>query len=163
MHTFTNKAKIIWKLFESKFSNFLLKALSHENVFKNALEKFNAPAISHINYWDQHNSWKNLWKFWNAPLCRNKSGPSPLLNVAVYRQSSNTEACAKKLSQILANNIDNGGRGIGLRIYVRYCIGFKWLTKSMETIKLYKRSFSRCYCLCFYMSMVEFTSKNLHL
>ena len=78
--------------------------------------------ISHINYWDQLNSWKNFWKFWNGLLCRNKSGPSPLLNVAVYWQSSNTEACAKKLSQIIANNIDNGGREIGLRIYVRYCI-----------------------------------------
>ena len=77
--------------------------------------------ISHINYWDQVNSWKNLWKFWNGPLCRNKSDPSPLLNVAVYWQSSNTETCVKKLPQILANNIDNGGRGIGLRIYVRYC------------------------------------------
>ena len=31
------------------------------------------------------------------------------------------ETCVKKLSQILANNIDNGVRGIGLRIYVRYC------------------------------------------
>ena len=51
---------------------------------------------------------------------RNKSGPFPLIKVAVYRQSSNTEACAKKLSQILANKINNGGRGIGLRIYVRY-------------------------------------------
>ena len=80
-----------------------------------------APAISHINYWDQVNSWINLWKFWNGPLCRNKSGPSPLVNVAVYWQSSDTETCVKKLSQILANNIDNGGRGIGLRIYVRYC------------------------------------------
>ena len=69
-------------------------------------------AISHINYWDQVNSWKNLWKFWNGPLCRNKSGPSPLLNVAVYWQSSDTETCVKKLSQILANNIDNGGRGL---------------------------------------------------
>ena len=78
--------------------------------------------ISHINVWDQVNSWKNLWKFWNGPLCRNKSGPSPLLNVAVYWQSSDTETCVKKLSQILANNIDNGGRGIGLRIYVRYCL-----------------------------------------
>ena len=38
-----------------------------------------------------------------------------------YWKSSNTKACAKKLSQILVNNIDNGGRGIGLRIYVRYC------------------------------------------
>ena len=46
--------------------------------------------------------------------------PAPY-NVAVYWQSNNTKACPKKLSQILANNIDNGGRGIGLRIYVRYC------------------------------------------
>ena len=30
----------------------------------------------------------------------------------------------RKLSQILANNIDNRGRGIGLRIYVRYCSMF---------------------------------------
>ena len=79
------------------------------------------PTISHIDYWDQLNSWKIFWKFWNGPLCRNKSGPSSLLNVVVYLQSSSTEACAKKLSQILANNIDNERRGIGLRIYVRYC------------------------------------------
>ena len=50
-----------------------------------------------------------------------KSDPFPFLNVAAYWRSSNTEAYAKKLSQILANNIDNGGRGISLRIYVRYC------------------------------------------
>ena len=50
------------------------------------------------------------------------SGPFPLLNVAGYWKSSNTEACTQKLSQILANNIDHGGRGIGLRIYVRYCL-----------------------------------------
>ena len=30
--------------------------------------------------------------------------------------------CVKKLSQILANNIDNWGRGIGLRTYVKYCL-----------------------------------------
>ena len=24
--------------------------------------------ISCINYWDQINSWKNLWKLWNGPL-----------------------------------------------------------------------------------------------
>ena len=56
-----------------------------------------------------------------STLFRNKSGPSPLLNVAVYWQSSDTETCVKKMSQILANNIDNGKRGIGLGIYVRYC------------------------------------------
>ena len=75
----------------------------------------------HINYWDQVNSWKNLWKFLNGPLCKSKSDPFPLLNVAEYWKSSNTETCAKTLSQIFANNIDNRGRGIGLRIYVRYC------------------------------------------
>ena len=48
----------------------------------------NFVAISHINYWDQLNSWKNFWKFWNGPPCRNKLGPSPLLNIAVYWQSS---------------------------------------------------------------------------
>ena len=33
-------------------------------------------------------------------------------------------------------------------------LGFRWLTKSVEIIKLYKRSFSRCYSLCFYISMI---------
>ena len=70
------------------------------------------PAISHINYCDQVNSWKNLWKFGNGPLCRYKSGPFPLLNVAGYWKSSNTEACTQKLSQILANNTDLLGGGL---------------------------------------------------
>ena len=34
-------------------------------------------------------------------------------------------------------------------------LGFRWLTKSIETIKLYKRSFCRCYSLCFYISMLQ--------
>ena len=88
------------------------------NVIKS--ENRNKPTISRINYWDQVNSWKNFWKFWNGPSCRNKSGSFLLLNVATYRQSSDTGACVKKLSQILVNNIDRGGRGIGLRIYVIY-------------------------------------------
>ena len=91
------------------------------------LTSSNFVTISHKNYGDQVNSWKNFWKFGNVSLCRNKSAPSPLLNVAAYWQSSNTKACAKKLAntsllpQILANNTDNGERRIGLRIYVRYC------------------------------------------
>ena len=89
------------------------------------LVSLNFVTISHINYWDQVNSWKNLWKFWNGPLFRNKSGPFPLLNVAAYWKSSNTEACPKNLSQILANNIDNGERRSGLRIYMRYYILFR--------------------------------------
>ena len=35
----------------------------------------------------------------------------PLLNVAGYWKSSNTEACVKT-SQIIANSIDNGGGGL---------------------------------------------------
>ena len=42
IHIFVDKAKIIRKSFEFTFSDFSLKALSHQNVFKNALEKFNA-------------------------------------------------------------------------------------------------------------------------
>ena len=48
-------------------------------------------------------------------------GP-PLLNVAGYWKCSNIGACAGKPSQIFANNIDYVGTGIGLRIYVRYCL-----------------------------------------
>ena len=65
---------------------------------------------------------EKLMKILEDPFCRNKSGPFSLLNVAVYWQSSDTEACIKKLSQILANIIDNGGRGIGHRIYMTYCL-----------------------------------------
>ena len=71
-----------------------------------------------INYWDQVNSWKNLWK--TGPLCRNNLDPFSLLNIAAYWQSSNTEAFAKKLSHILLNKIDNDGRGVGLWICFRY-------------------------------------------
>ena len=69
----------------------------------------NCVTISHINYWNQVNSWKDLWKFWKGLLCRIKSGPFPLLDVARYWKSSNTKACTKKLSQILANKIMKGG------------------------------------------------------
>ena len=92
-----------------------------------------ASTTSHINYWDQLNSFKNFWKFWNGPHCRNKSGPSPLLKVAAYWQSSNTEACAKKLSQILANNIDNVVGWIDLIINVRCCrVFFMWKLSSTD-------------------------------
>ena len=75
-----------------------------------------------INYWDQVNSWKKLLKFWDGLLCKYKSGPFPLLLVGIYWNCSNGEACAKKLSQVLENNIDDGGIGFGLRIYMRYCL-----------------------------------------
>ena len=69
---------------------------------------------------------ENLQKFRNDPLYRNKSSPFLLLNVTAYWQSSNSEACAKKLPQIVANNVDNGGRGIGLKVYVRFDDYLHW-------------------------------------
>ena len=47
----------------------------------------------------------SLWQKCQNDICQND-------DVAVYWQSSNAKACAKKLSQILANNIYNGGRGL---------------------------------------------------
>ena len=88
----------------------------------------NFVTISHIDHWDQLNSWRNFWKIWNGPLFRNKSGPSPVLNVAANWRL----ACAKKLSQILENNIDDGGRGIGLKIYVRYCSYISFVKKKEQ-------------------------------
>ena len=41
-------------------------------------------------------------------------------NVAAYWKNGDIEAFVKKLSQRPANNIDIGGRGTDLRIYVRY-------------------------------------------
>ena len=100
------------------------KKLSEKQVTTNFiyLTSTSFVTISHINYWDQVDSWEIFWKFWNGPLCRNKSAPFPLLNVALYRQSNNTDACATKLSKILSHNIDTGVRGIELRICFRYCI-----------------------------------------
>ena len=55
------------------------------------------------------------------PTLQKKIRSLPLLSVAAYWKSSNAEACAKKLSQIHANKIKNEGKGVGLKIYMRYC------------------------------------------
>ena len=64
---------------------------------------------------------KKKKKLWNGTLYRNKLDPFSILSVAGCLERSNAEACKKKLSQILAKNIDNGATGVGLRIYLRYC------------------------------------------
>ena len=75
--------------------------------------------IFDISYWDQVNSRKKFCKFYYDLFSRHKTGSSTILNVASYWKSSNATACTKKLSQILVNNINNGWREIGLKIYVR--------------------------------------------
>ena len=92
-------------------------------VFMNNFQVFMSLAtISYINYWLRP-----------SQLLRKNYGNSgmvhfeeinqtlPLLNVAAYWKSSNTEACTKKLSQTLLNNIDNGGVGTWSQNLWRYC------------------------------------------
>ena len=63
-------------------------AICAPNIFKKLPEnqtntnfidlKFsNFLTISHIDYWDQVNSWKSLWKFWNRTFFKRNSGPFP--------------------------------------------------------------------------------------
>ena len=42
-------------------------------------------------------------------------------------------------------------------------LGFRWITKWIETIKLYNRSFYCCCSLCFYISMVSASSSKKSL
>ena len=74
---------VFWKLLENHITTDFICVTSPNFV-----------TTSHINYWNQVNSWKKLQKFWNGTLCRNKSGPFPLLDVAAYWKSSNNEVCA---------------------------------------------------------------------
>ena len=62
-------------------------------------------------------------------------GPSPYSFFTAYWKSSNTKACVKNLSHILASNIDNGGKEIGLKIYVRYC-----LKKQMKNKRRFRKT-----------------------
>ena len=53
------------------------------------------PAISHINYWDQVDS----WKFWNGPLCRNKSVTSLLTQCcSVLEEQQHRNLCQEPVS-----------------------------------------------------------------
>ena len=81
--------------------------------------------ISYINYWDQFNSWKNFWKFWNGPICRNKSGPYPYSMLLYIGRVATSKLvprnCLTYFQTTLIMRGGGWGRGIGLRIYVRYC------------------------------------------
>ena len=77
-------------------------------------DQFHLPNILQICHNISHNLLranlflKNIWKFMNDPLFRYKSDPFSLFNVAAYWKGSNTETCAKTLSQIITSNSDNG-------------------------------------------------------
>ena len=75
--------------------------------------------ISHINYWGQVNSWKNLWKFWNCLLCRNKLGSSPY---SVLQHKIRVATSKLLPRNCLRSNNDNWGNEDDLRTYVSYCL-----------------------------------------
>ena len=56
---------------------FLYKSSNNSFSSNNSLSKSEFIRIHNISHFDQVNSWKNLWEFWNGQLCRNKSAPSP--------------------------------------------------------------------------------------
>ena len=70
------------------------------------------PTISHINYWDQVNSWKNLWKFWNGPLCRNKSGPSPYSMLQYIGRVATPKLVSRNCLRYLQTTLIMGGGGL---------------------------------------------------
>ena len=132
------------------------------------------PTISHINYWGKVNFWKDLRKFWNGLLCRNKSGPFPLLNVAAYWNTSNPEDCAKKLFQILVNNIAHAEfmRGIVVLIgknKMTYCKTFLSLTRKtpflcfpfLTSVTLFHTFSSKnCSYVCIHLNLFKYTMQN---
>ena len=65
--------------------------------------------IPHINYWDQLNSRKNFWKFWNGPLYRNKSGPSPLLNAQYIGRAATPKLVPTDCLRYLQTTLIIGG------------------------------------------------------
>ena len=62
----------------------------------------------------------------------------------VKREAQLLTACNTKLSQILANDIDNGVKGVGLRVYVTYCLK-KLMKNNREFAKILHFSFASTY------------------
>ena len=73
------------------------------------LPSSNFVTISHINYWDQVNSWKNLWKFWNGPLCRNKSGSSPYSMLQYIGRVATPKLVSRNCLRYLQTTLIMGG------------------------------------------------------
>ena len=68
--------------------------------------------ISHINYLDQINSWKNLWKFWNGPICRNKSGSSPYSKLPDIGRVATPKLVSRNCLRYLQATLVMGGGGL---------------------------------------------------
>ena len=105
----------LWKIFFI-FSEILNRCLNVLALFQTKNTKVITCNVSHKLF--RPSSGKVIWNSRMVDFPHiNES--TPLLHAAASWKRSNTEACVKKLSQILANNIDNGSSEIGLIIFVR--------------------------------------------
>ena len=70
---------------------------------------YNETTIPYINYWDQVNSWKKVWKFWNGSFCRNKSSRLPYSLLQYIGRVATWKFVPRNC---LRYNIDNGEKGL---------------------------------------------------
>ena len=112
----------ITTLQHAKCTSNVLKKMPENRITTNFiyLTSSNFVTISHINYCDQVNAWKNLWKFWNGPLCRNKSSTSPYSMLQDIGRVATPKLVSTNCLRYLQTTLIMGGAGIGLRIYLRY-------------------------------------------
>ena len=68
--------------------------------------------ISHVNYWDQVNSWKNLWKFWNDPLCRINQAPPPYSMLQYIGRVATPKPVPRDCLRYLQTTLMMGGGGL---------------------------------------------------
>ena len=99
---------------------------------------------SQINFWKCFNEKIDIRRcYWMVPLFSTRRNgrffeniKMSSLNISILQNVH----CNKKLSQILANNIDNGVRGVGLRSYVRHC-GLTWIQPHTSVANLILKFF----------------------
>ena len=113
--------KKVWKFWNGSFCRNKSSRKIKLQGFRVTECCYNETAISHINYWDQVNFWKKVWKFWNGSFCRNKSSRSPYSLLQYIGRVATLKFVSRNC---LRYKIDNGGKGTGLRIHVRYCFIF---------------------------------------
>ena len=92
------------------------------------LTSSNFVTISHINYWDQVNSWKKLWKSWNGPLCRNKSDPSPYSMLQDVGRVATPKIVSRNYLRYLQTTLIMRGGGL-VSEFMWGIVGLRWFLK----------------------------------
>ena len=102
------------------------------------------PTISQIKYWDQVNSWKIFWKFWNGLLYKNKSGPSPYSMLQYIGRVATPKLMPRNCLRYFKTTMIMGGGGLILEFM--WCIVDRCYKVKCESL-LHKKSNWNCYYL----------------